>query len=157
MSRAQNLKSRQQFESALALEKSGDTQAALKLYEKSVVTDPSNSHAWNRQMILYRRLRSKAEEFKLIKTAIKEYQSSAQSKQQEWLNENKEKAESTRELANALGLLESTGLPKKEDAMLEKWQTRLYLLEYRIKNARRKKTSGKKKAAGNSEHSGTKN
>ena len=67
-----NIKSKQQFDSALALERSGDTEGALKLYGKSVTTDPSNSHAWNRQMILYRRLRSKAEEFKLIKTAIKE-------------------------------------------------------------------------------------
>jgi tetratricopeptide (TPR) repeat protein len=139
MSGKQKIKSKQQFDSALALEKSGDTQGALKGYGKAVTTDPLNSHAWNRQMILYRNIRSKEEEVKLIKTAIQEYQSAVQSKQQEWLEENKEKADSTRELASLLGMLEPGGLPKKYDKMLEQWQTRLYLLEYRIKNSRKKK------------------
>jgi len=146
MARKKNIQSKQQFDSAIALEKSGDIQAALKLYGKSVTTDPSNSHAWNRQMILYRKGNSKEEEVKLIKTAITEYQKAAQSKHQEWMNENKEKADSTRELAEVLGLLEPSGLPKNVDAILEKWQTRLYLLEFRIKNARKKKTPAKKKA-----------
>jgi len=146
MVRKKNIQAKQQFNSALALEKSGDIEAALKLYGKSVTTDPSNSHAWNRQMILYRKGSSKEEEVKLIETAINEYQAAAQSKHQEWLNENKEKADSTRELAEVLGLLEPSGLPKNVDAILEKWQTRLYLLEYRIKNARKKKTHAKKKA-----------
>jgi len=145
MARKKNIQSKQQFDSALALEKSGDIQAALKLYGKSVTTDPSNSHAWNRQIILYRKGSSKEEEVKLIKTAITEYQKAAQLKHQEWMNENKEKADSTRELAEVLGLLEPSGLPKNVDVILEKWQTRLYLLEYRIKNSRKKKTPAKKK------------
>jgi len=139
----QSIKSKQQFDSALALEKSGDTQGALKLYGKSVTTDPSNSHAWNRQMILYRKSRSKEEEVKLINNAIREYQSTAQFKQEEWLKENRQKADSTRELASLLGMLEPSGLPKKYDKILEQWQTRLYLLEYRIKNSRKKKKTPK--------------
>ncbi|SDZ79754.1 hypothetical protein [Pedobacter hartonius] len=139
----QSIKSKQQFDSALALEKSGDIQGALKLYGKSVTTDPSNSHAWNRQMILFRKIRSKEEEVKLIKTAIGEYQSAAQSRQEEWLKENRQKADSTRELASLLGMLEPSGLPKKYDKILEQWQTRLYLLEYRIKNSRKKKKAPK--------------
>jgi len=139
----QSIKSKQQFDSALALEKSGDTQGALKLYGKSVTTDPSNSYAWNRQMILYRKSRSKEEEVKLIKTAIREYQSAAQFKQEEWLKENRQKADSTRALASLLGMLEPSGLPKKYDKILEQWQTRLYLLEYRIKNSRKKKKTSK--------------
>jgi len=141
MTGKQKIKSKQQFNSALALEKSGDTKGALKLYGQSVKTDPSNSHSWNRQMILYRKSGSKSEEVKLIKTAIKEYQNAAQSRQQEWLNENRQKADSTRELANLLGLLEPGGLPKKYDRIIEQWQTRLYLLEYRMKNSRKKKTN----------------
>ncbi|MET1056973.1 MAG: hypothetical protein ABWY16_16805 [Pedobacter sp.] len=143
MSGKQNIKSKQQFDSALALEKSGDTQGALTLYAKSVKTDPSNSHAWNRQMILYRKNKSKEEEVKLIHTAISQYQSAAQSRQQEWLTENRQKADSTRELADLLGMLEPSGLPKKYDKILEQWQTRLYLLEYRIKSSRKKKKRSK--------------
>ena len=143
MSGKQNIKSKQQFDSALALEKSGDPQGALKLYGKSVTTDPSNSHAWNRQMIIYRKNKSKDEEVKLIKTAISEYQSTVQSRQEEWLKEHRQKADSTRELASLLGMLEPSGLPKKYDKILEQWQTRLYLLEYRIKNSRKKKKASK--------------
>ena len=71
---------------------------------------------------------------KLIKTDIREYQDAAQFKQEEWLKDNRQKADSTREFASMLGMLEPSGLPKKYDKILEQWQTRLYLLEYRIKN-----------------------
>jgi len=143
MSAKKETRSKGQFAAALALERTGETSGAIKLYEKAAATDPANSHAWNRQMVLYRKTRSKEEEVNLIKMAIVEYQKAIDIKQQDWLRANQTKADSSRELANILGLLEPTGLPKKDDATVEKWQTRLYLLEYRIKNARKKKTSVK--------------
>ena len=144
MSRRKQIRSKEQFAAALELEKAGDTTGALKLYQKSTATDPANSQAWNRQMILLRKAKSKEEEVKLIKLAIAALQKSHQTKQQDWLKENQAKADSTRELAHVLGLLEPTGLPKSDDNIIEKWQTRLYLVEYRIKNARKKKTPIKK-------------
>ena len=144
MSRRKQIRSKEQFAAALELERAGDNAAALKLYQKSAMTDPANSHAWNRQMVLLRKAKSKEAEAKLIKLAIAEYQKAHETKQQDWLKENRAKADSTRELARVLGLLEPTGLPKSDDTIIEKWQARLYLLEYRIKNARKKKTSSKK-------------
>jgi hypothetical protein len=144
MSRRKQIRSKEQFAAALELERAGDTTGALKLYQKSTATDPANSHAWNRQMVLHRQNKQKEEEVKLIKLAIAQYQNAVEEKQQDWLKENKDKADSTRELARVLGLLEPTGLPKSDGTIIEKWQTRLYLLEYRIKNARKKKTSAKK-------------
>jgi hypothetical protein len=144
MSRRKHIRSKEQFAAALELERSGDNEGALKLYQKSTATDPANSHAWNRQMVLMRKAKSKEEEVKLIKLAIAELQKSHETKHQDWLKENQGKADSSRELAQVLGLLEPTGLPKSDDTIIEKWQTRLYLLEYRIKNARKKKTSSKK-------------
>ena len=145
MSRRKQIRSKEQFAAALELEKAGDTKGALKLYQKSVNTDPTNTHAWNRQMVLFRKAKSKEQEGKLIKLAIAALQKSHETKQQDWLKENQAKADSTRELAQVLGLLEPSGLPKSEDTIIEKWHTRLYLLEYRIKNAR-KKISPKKPA-----------
>ena len=139
MSRRKQIRSKEQFAAALALEKSGDAPGALKLYRKSTATDPANSHAWNRQMVLLRKGMSKEKEGKLIKLALAEYQKSQQTRQRNWLRENQAKADSSRELAQVLGLLEPTGLPKSDNAIIEKWQTRLYLLEYRIKNTRKKK------------------
>ena len=144
MSRRKNIQSKKQFDEALALERAGDLIRALKGYKKSVATDPANSHAWNRQMVIYRKTKTKEEEVKLIKTAIDAYQKSVVTKQLDWLEQNRTKADSSRELAKVLGLLEPTGLPKSEDATIEKWQTRLYLLSYRIKNARKKKSSSRK-------------
>jgi len=144
MSRRKQIKSKEQFDAALTLERSGDTAGATTLYQKAVKTDPSNTHAWNRQMVLYRKAKAKEDEVKLIKVAIAEYQRSIETKQQEWLSTNQDKAERTRELAKVLGMLEPTGLPKKDDSIVEKWKTRLYLLEYRIKNARKKTTSARK-------------
>ncbi len=141
MATKKNIKSKQQFEEALALEKAGNLDDAIKLYQKSTGNDPTNVRAWNRLMILYRKLKAITEEIKLIKTAITELQRANELQQQAWLNENKEKAESTRELAKALGLLQQNGLPLSDDTTIEKWKTRLYLLEYKQKNAR-KKTKG---------------
>jgi len=145
MSRRKQIRSKEQFAAALELERAGDNAAALKLYRKSATTDPANSHAWNRQMVLLRKTKSKEDEVKLIKLAIAEYRKSYETKQQDWLKENRAKADSTRELAHVLGLLEPTGLPKSDDTIIGKWQNRLYLLEYRIKNAREKKTQLKKR------------
>jgi len=144
MSRRKNIRSKQLFDEALTLEKSGDYQGALKLYAKATTTDPLNTHGWNRQMLLYRKTKTRHQEVELIQAAISEYGKSIQQDKQQWLAENRQKADSTRELAQVLGLLEPTGLPKSDDPTLEKWQTRLYLLEYRIKNARKNKTKTKK-------------
>lgn len=144
MSRRKQIRSKEQFAAALELERAGDNAAALKRYRQSAMTDPANFQAWNRQMVLLRKTKSKEDEVKLIKLAIAEYQKSYETKQQDWLKANRAKADSTRELAHVLGLLEPTGLPKSDDTIIGKWQTRLYLLEYRIKNARKKKTPPKK-------------
>ncbi|RDC55163.1 hypothetical protein DU508_18615 [Pedobacter chinensis] len=144
MAKRKNIKSKQLFDAALDLEKSGDLASATKLYQKAVYTDPSNSHAWNRQMVLYRKSKTKEDEVKLIRMAIIEYKKAIEAQQQDWLTTNRAKVDSTRELAKVLGLLEPNGLPRRGDSILEKWQTRLYLLEYRLKNARKKKTQAKR-------------
>ena len=88
MSRRKQIRSKEQFAAALELERAGDNAAALKLYGKSAITDPANSHAWNRQMVLLRKTKSKEDEVKLIKMAIAEYRKSHETKQQDWLKEN---------------------------------------------------------------------
>jgi len=145
MSRTKQIRSKKHFDDAIGLERAGDIPKAIKLYQKAVTADPTNTHAWNRQMILYRRTRTKVQETQLIKTAISEFQTATQNRQHDWLKTNRTKADCSRELAQLLGLLEPTGLPKRDDPTIEKWQTRLYLLEYRIKNAKKKKEPSKKK------------
>jgi len=145
MASKKNIQSKKQFDAAMGLEKTGDLAGALKLYQKSATSDPLHVQAWNRQMILYRKLKPKADEAKLIKTAISAYQNASAAQHEEWLKVNKAKVESSRELAITLGLIQPNGKLINEDPILDKWQTRLYLLEYRIKNARKKVKKAVKK------------
>jgi len=80
MSNSKNIRSKQQFDAALVLERAGDLSGALKLYRKATTTDPANTQAWNRQMVLYRRTASREQEVQLIKTAISDFQKSIQTK-----------------------------------------------------------------------------
>ncbi|RZL50676.1 MAG: hypothetical protein EOP00_03210 [Pedobacter sp.] len=145
MARRKDIRSKLEYHQALKLEKTGDHNLALKLYQKSSTIDPSNIHAWNRQMILFRKYKSKSQEIALVKSAIAAYRNSIQTSHKQWLALHQEKAESTRELATVLGLIEPDGMPKTEYAILTKWETRLYLLEYRLKNSRPKKSKAKSK------------
>ncbi|RZJ72676.1 MAG: hypothetical protein EOO47_22315 [Flavobacterium sp.] len=139
MARRKSIISKQHYAKGLQLEQAEDSKAALKYYQKAVVSDPLNSMAWNRQMIIYRKSKSKVQEVKLIKTAINQYQKRIAADHENWLNNHQQKADSSRALAKVLGMLEDNGLPKAEHPIVERWETRLYLLEYRLKNARRKK------------------
>lgn len=146
MALRKDIRSKTQYQVAYELEKAGDNLGAIKGYEKASRTDPTNIQAWNRQMILFRKSKSKLQEISLIKTAISQYKKSITEAHKEWLDENKEKAASSLELATVLGLIESDGMPVTEHLILEKWETRLYLLEYRLKNARPKKAESAKKS-----------
>ena len=147
MAERKDIRSKVQYQKAYELERAGDEAGAIKGYEKASKIDPTNIPAWNRQMILSRKSKSKLQEIGLIKTAIFQYKKSIAESHEAWLEENQEKAASSLELAKVLGLVESSGTPLSEHPILEKWETRLYLLEYRLKNARPKKTKAAKKPA----------
>jgi tetratricopeptide (TPR) repeat protein len=142
MAKRKSINSKQQYQLGFDLERSGDISGALKCYKKAVSIDPLNSLSWDRQMILYRKTKSRSDEIKLINTAISKYQKEQKDQQQHWLNTNQTKAKDTHELASILGLIESSGLPRSEFAVIKKWQTRLHLLTHRFKNERKKSSAG---------------
>lgn len=145
MARRKSIISKQHYANGFATEQSGAIDDAIKHYQKATASDPTNTQAWNRLMILFRKSRTGLQEVKLIKSAIAQYQKARTANHELWLKNNHHKAASSRALAKVLGMLEDNGLPKADEPILEKWETRLYLLEYRIKNARKKKTTAKKK------------
>jgi tetratricopeptide (TPR) repeat protein len=119
--------------SAMLLEKQQDYAGAIKLLNKATLQDPANSQSWNRLMVVYRKSRTPAEEIKLIKTAISTYKKALDTGHKNYITANKKKANSTKELAQMLGLIETNGLPKRDNAFIQRWQTRLHLLEHRMK------------------------
>ncbi|MEJ5995620.1 tetratricopeptide repeat protein [Pedobacter sp. Du54] len=143
MSKRKSAQATAKLKAALLLEKQHDYKGAIALYEKAVAADPANPQGWNRLMIAYRRIKSQAQEAKIIKTAIANYQKAIEDSQVDWIEKNREKVEGSRELAKALGMLDEKGLPQRQDQTLSKWQARLYLVEYRIRA--KKKKAGKAK------------
>lgn len=141
MQNKKSIRSKNDYDAARELEKSGLFDDAIKRYRKAANNDPTNVAAWNRMMLLYRKAKTKAAEANLIKSAIAAYQKSVESEQLDWLNANSSKVKDSRELAKTLGLLQPDGLPIATDPVLERWQTRLHLIIYRIGTARKKKYS----------------
>ena len=139
MAKRKSIISKQHYAKGMEVERSGDFNAALKFFQKAVASDQLNIKAWNRQMILYRKSKTMAQEVKLIQTAIQQYQKKIADDHENWLKDHQQKADSSRALAKVLGMLEENGLPKAEHPIIEKWETRLYLLNYRMKNVRKKK------------------
>ena len=145
---AQGLRTRANYQAALAMEKQGDLGGAFALYEKVVTSEPLNETAWSRLMVILRKQKKIEQELKLINRAVTTYKKATEADQKKWVQANKKKAELTKDLAKALGLLGSNGLPTLNSAILDRWQIRQNLLSQRLKNAKNKvkqKTKVKKK------------
>ncbi|RYZ86790.1 MAG: hypothetical protein EOP04_13140, partial [Proteobacteria bacterium] len=124
----QSIRERENLRLATEFEGKGELESALKLFQKVAKSDPLNEQAWNRSMIILRKLKRGPDELGLIKLAMSSYQKAKQGEQKQWLSANREKARSTRELAKSLGLLGPAGLPTIQSESLLRWQNRLTLL-----------------------------
>lgn len=130
---------------AILVEDGGELPEAIRLYAKAASADPSNIRAWQRQLVLYRKIKSRKEEIKLVNRAITSVKKARADQHEQWTKANKEKVESSRALAASLGLLEADGTPIVRDAQLERWESRLYLLQHRESVSRKKPKTKKKK------------
>jgi tetratricopeptide (TPR) repeat protein len=140
----QYIRNRENLEKAMNLEKQGELENALKLFQKVAAADPLNELAWHRAMVVLRKLRKGTEEVKLIKLAISSFEKAKEISQKQWIKDNGEKALKTKELARALGLLGANGLPKISSEVVTKWQARLDLLGHRLATAKNKATKKSK-------------
>lgn len=91
MAERKNVRSTAQYHAAYQLEKAGDHAGAIKGYEKAIKTNAANIQAWNSQMILFRKLKSKHQEISLIKTAISQYKNSIAETHKDWLKKKQRK------------------------------------------------------------------
>ncbi|RYZ25516.1 MAG: hypothetical protein EOP49_44525 [Sphingobacteriales bacterium] len=129
---------------ATLLEGKGELTEAIRIFAKAASADPSNIRAWQRQLVLYRKTKSRKEEIKLVISAIASVKKARADQHEQWTMANKEKVESSRALAASLGLLGDDGMPIVRDAQLERWESRLYLLQHRESVARKKPKTKKK-------------
>jgi tetratricopeptide (TPR) repeat protein len=106
---------------------SEDYEAALKLYEQALQQDKLNEYAYNRLMIIYRKLKDKKKELKVINDAIKAYQSFYKSKKRT----SKSITDISNKLNKSFGLADKKGNLLYSPEPIATWEKRKELLEKR--------------------------
>lgn len=136
-------KARQQLKAKLAqateLEKGGDLPAAAKIFLQALGKTPGNYLAYDRLMVIYRKQKEAKKELEIIDRAIKDFEESYLTRQNNWIDQNKAAAELTRELAISLGVMDKRGLPVASDPVLQKWLKRRELLVERMQKPKHDK------------------
>ncbi|MFN0257313.1 hypothetical protein [Pedobacter ureilyticus] len=141
MARKSTIRSR--LRAAQQSEKQGELTAALALYAKVTASDALQANAWHRQMVILRKLKKPEQELQLLKKAISSYRQGSSDARSAWIKTNHDKVESSRALAQTLGLVDKEGLPHTGEDVTSKWAQRLTLLQKRL--AKAKKNTLKKK------------
>lgn len=118
---------------ARSLELEGKTNDAIKGYGLVVSKDPLNAVAYNRLMILYRKLKDYRKELAIIKKAIGAYKKDIKRDQLTWKKTHNESARLSLSLAKSMGLLNDKGLPIYEEPHILTWRKRLDTVQKKIK------------------------
>ena len=110
---------------AKAAEDFGKSDTAVELYEQALQKDRLNEYAYNRLMIIYRKLKDKKKELHIINTAIKVYK--------EFYASKKRSTKSIKEISNKLnrsfGFTDKKGNTLYTPEPIATWQKRKELLE----------------------------
>ena len=116
---------------ARTLEKQ-EPQDAIKEYKAIISSDPLNSDAYNRLMILYRKQNDYKSELATIQQAIKSFEKEVAESQREWKANHKKSVSLSRKLAKALGLITEKGLPIYENPQVHLWRKREVTVRKRL-------------------------
>lgn len=125
-------------------ERQGETDQALTLYKRVVSNDPLAEAAWQRLMILHRKLKDYAGELKIINLALKAFETHARQTQKQWLQENRKVARVAKSLAQSLGLMDKKGVIIDDNPVLDKWRRRKEWVMERLKKKVKGKAMSKK-------------
>lgn len=131
---AVNKKSKNELlKEARSQELEGRTSDAIKSYSLVINKDPLLFGAYNRLMILYRKLKEYKKELVVIKQAIGAYEKDVKDDQLTWKKANSKSARLSLSLAKSMGLINDKGLPVYEDSQIMTWRTRLETVQKKIK------------------------
>ncbi len=111
----------------------GKTEDAIKSYNLVISKDPLQAGAYNRLMILYRKLKEYKKELAIIKQAIAAYEKDFKDDQQTWKKANSKSARLSLSLAKSMGLLNDKGLPVYEESQIIRWRKRMETVQKKIK------------------------
>lgn len=131
---ATNKKSKKELlKEARSQELEGKTNEAIKSYSLVISKDPLEAKAYNRLMILYRKLKEYKKELAIIKQAIGAYEKDIKDDQLTWKKANTKSAKLSLSLAKSMGLLNDKGLPVYEEPQIMTWRKRMETVQKKIK------------------------
>ncbi|WP_312192018.1 hypothetical protein [Sphingobacterium sp.] len=131
---ATNKKSKKELlKEARSQELEGKTNEAIKSYSLVISKDPLEAKAYNRLMILYRKLKEYKKELAIIKQAIGAYEKDIKDDQLIWKKANTKSAKLSLNLAKSMGLLNDKGLPVYEEPQIMTWRKRMETVQKKIK------------------------
>ena len=120
---------KQLIEEAKAAELSGPLETASELYEQVIQQDALNEFAYERLMIIYRKLKDSKKEIATLNKAIKAYQDLYKSKK----SRSKTITDISRKLNKSFGFTDKKGNAVYEPEPIAGWQKRKATLEKRSK------------------------
>ncbi len=129
---------------ARSQELEGNTNDAIKGYNLVISKDPLNAAAYNRLMILYRRLKDYRNEKAIIKQAIGAYEKEIRDDQRSWKKAHNKSARISLSLAQSMGLLTDKGFPVYEEPQIITWRKRLDIVQKKIKAPAKSQKKGAK-------------
>lgn len=131
---ATNKKSKKELlKEARSQELEGKTNEVIKSYSLVISKDPLEAKAYNRLMILYRKLKEYKKELAIIKQAIGAYEKDIKDDQLTWKKANTKSAKLSLSLAKSMGLLNDKGLPVYEEPQIMTWRKRMETVQKKIK------------------------
>lgn len=97
---------------------------AARLYEQAIKEKPADEFAYNRLMIIYRKLRSYKDELRIINTGIKNFETAHKKRTQRSVRKNGTIGRLSTALMKSSGLLDKKGNFTYEPEPIAKWKKR---------------------------------
>jgi len=114
---------------AISLENEDELAEAATVYEKLVKAEPLNENAWNRLMIIYRKLKENKKELNAINEGIKAFKD----KYKKQKTPGKKITQLSAALMKATGLADKKGNSTYEPEPIGRWEKRKHLILRRLK------------------------
>jgi hypothetical protein len=111
--------------SAQQAETDEENESAITWYEKIIKADPLNEYAYDRLMILFRKIKDVKKELFIINQAVKAFEQFYRSR----LNMSKKISDISNKLSKSVGLIDRTGVSLYNPEPIATWKKRKATLE----------------------------
>lgn len=113
---------------------------AAKLYEKAAKLEPHDEPAYDRAMVIYRKLYQYENELRVIESGIRNFETFYKQRTKKIIGRNKVAEQLSKTLAKSLGLTDKKGNELYQPAPIEKWLKRKAVVEKKLGKTVPKKT-----------------